>query len=143
MKGMAVLMIPVGVYFVAAFLYAVARGRAVSGPDIVLTVLGAGLLITSVSVLLPSHERGWQRRLARLDAMPEEERRAYMLHVFRRQRYALLVAFLVEIPVALVFWSATPWDDWIASMLGTTLLLILVVTVAIYQQKTQRGTVDR
>ncbi|HYM40444.1 MAG TPA: hypothetical protein VEY12_09970 [Thermoplasmata archaeon] len=143
MKVTAILGLLGGGYFVGAALYAVARGHALSGPDLVLAALGALIVIGSVRILLPSYDRRWRQRFARLESMSEEERRARNLQAARRGRLVLLAAFLIEIPVGVVFWSRTEWDEWIAAMLGTTVLFLLLFVLLVRKAKPGLRTAGR
>jgi hypothetical protein len=99
-----------------------AGGRTLSPPEMVLVVLGAGLLAISVRYLRPGRlDRIRQRYEAALRSAGDD-RFAAVRRVLRRSLLITILALAIEIPVASLVWSAHGWQPFIAIVIGTTLL---------------------
>src|SRR5438128_12196336 len=81
------------------------------------------MLAVSIRILLPSYPQSVQRRFARVEAMTEEQQKAYLGRVFRKQLLVVVVVLLIEIPVAALSWSIVDWRPFLARAMGTTVLL--------------------
>ena len=93
----------------------------------------------SIRILMPSYPQSVERRLARMEAMAEEQRRAYLGRLFIKQLVVVVVVLIIEIVVGALFWSFTEWRSWIVAGLATTiLLLILLVALIIRRQSSPR-----
>jgi len=71
-----------GALIAAAFLRTLLEGRSLPGPELAFVLLGAGILGVSIRILMPSYPQSVERRLARMEAMAEEQRRAYLGRLF-------------------------------------------------------------
>src|SRR3989442_14765114 len=94
-----------GAVIVGAFLLSRLEGRSVPGPGLAFVVLGAGILAVSIRILMPSYPQSDERRLARMEAMAEEQRRGYLGRLFTRQLVVVVVVLIIEIVVGALFWS--------------------------------------
>lgn len=103
--------------------------RPLSAPALAVVVVAVATLLTSAHVLLPSSQTGSTRRLAALQGLSGEARRIYLARVISRQRVALTLAVLFEIPVAFLFWSYATWQPWIVAVVGTTVLFVALTSI--------------
>jgi len=120
-----------GGVIVGAFLLSQLEGRSLSGPGLVLVILGAGMLSVSIRILLPSYPQSVERRLARLEAMAEEQRRAYLGRLFRKQLVVVSVVLVIEILIGALSWSSVEWRSWIVASMATTILLLILLIALI------------
>src|SRR2546428_6432412 len=104
-----------GALVAAAFLRTLLEGRSLPGPELAFVLLGAGILAVSIRILMPSYPQSVERRLARMEAMAEEQRRAYLGRLFTRQLVVVVVVLIIEIVVGALFWSFTEWRAWIVA----------------------------
>src|SRR3989441_3093766 len=107
-----------GALVAAAFLRTLLEGRSLPGPELAFVLLGAGILAVSIRILMPSYPQSVERRLARMEAMAEEQRRAYLGRLFTRQLVVVVVVLIIDIVVGALFWSFTEWRAWIVAGLG-------------------------
>ena len=135
MRRIALSGLAAGALIVGAFLLALLQGRSVPGPSLAFVILGAGILAVSIRILLPSYSRSVQRRLARLEAMKDEQSQSRLDRVFRKQALAVAIVLLIEIPVAALSWSNVDWRPLIAGALGTTLLLLALLGAIILRRQ--------
>src|SRR5207244_12972488 len=87
-----------GALIAAAFLRTLLEGRSLPGPELAFVLLGAGILGVSIRILMPSYPQSVERRLARLEAMAEEQRRADLGRRFIKQ----LVVVVAELSMGIV-----------------------------------------
>jgi len=128
-----------GALVAAAFLRTLLERRSLPGPELAFVLLGAGILAVSIRILMPSYPQSVERRLARMEAMAEEQRRAYLGRLFIKQLVVVVVVLIIEIVVGALFWSFTEWRSWIVAGLATTiLLLILLVALIMRRQSSPR-----
>ncbi len=120
-----------GGVIVGAFLLSQLEGRSLPGPGLVLVILGAGMLSVSIRILLPSYPQSVERRLARLEAMAEEQRRAYLGRLFRKQLVVVSVVLVIEILIGALSWSSVEWRSWIVASMATTILLLILLIALI------------
>ena len=109
---------------VGAFLLDVMRSGSLYPPSLALVILAGGMLAVSIRTLLPSYPETVQRRFARVDAMTQEQRKAYFGRVFRKGLLVVVVVLLIEILAAALLWSIVDWRPFIAGAVGTTVLLL-------------------
>ncbi len=67
--------------------------------------------------------------------MSEGDRRSYLNRALRKQRDAMVVAVLVEIPLAVLLWPYAEWQPWIVGFVGTTVLILILILVLIERQR--------
>src|SRR2546422_6823548 len=121
-----------GALIAAAFLRTLLEGRSLPGPELAFVLLGAGILGVSIRILMPSYPQSVERRLARMEAMAEEQRRAYLGRLFIKQLVVVVVVLIIEIVVGALFWSFTEWRSWIvAGPANTNLRVTLPVPLVI------------
>src|SRR3989442_15701732 len=95
------------------------------------------MLAVSIRILLPSYPQTVQRRFARVEAMTEEQRKAYLGLVFRKQLFVIVLVLLIEVPVAALSWSIVDWRPFIAGATGTTVIgLALLGLIILRHRKT-------
>jgi len=123
-----------GAVIVGAFLRSRLEGRSLPGPGLAVVILGVGILAVSIRMLLPSYPQSVERRLARLDAMAEEQRRAYLGRLFRKQLLVVLVVLLIEVPIGALSWSFVEWRAWIVAAIATTALLVTLLVALIIRR---------
>src|SRR5437870_8978427 len=131
MRRIALSGLAAGALIVGAFLLALLQGRSVPGPGLAFVILGAGILAVSIRILLPSYPQSVERRLARVDAMAEDQRRAYLDRLFRKQLLVVLVVLLIEVPIGAFLWSFVEWRAWIVAAIATTVLLVTLLVALI------------
>ncbi len=124
-----------GALIAAAFLRTLLDGRSLPGPELAFVLLGAGILAVSIRILMPSYPQSVERRLARMEAMAEEQRRAYLGRLFTRQLVVVVVVLIIEIVVGALFWSFTEWRSWIVAGLATTILLLILLVALITRRQ--------
>jgi hypothetical protein len=127
MRRVALFGLTSGALIVGAFVLSLLQGRSTPVSSLVLVVLGAGMLATSIRILLPSYSPRFQGQLARFEAMTEAQR----VRMFRKQLLVVSIVLLVEIPVAALAWSNVEWQRWITAAIGTTVLSFLVILMVI------------
>ena len=125
----------VGALIVGGFLFALIQGRPIPGTGIVFVALGAGLLAGSVWVLLPSFSARVERRFAKMQAGIEEQQKAYLDRMLRKQLIGVVVVFFIEIPIAAELWSLVEWRTWIVAFVGTTVTLLMLLVVIILRRR--------
>lgn len=89
------------------------------------------MLSVSIRILLPSYPQSVERRLARLEAMAEEQRRAYLGRLFRKQLVVVSVVLVIEILIGALSWSSVEWRSWIVASMATTILLLILLIALI------------
>ena len=135
MRRNALFSLAAGALFVGVFLLEAVQGRSLAAPSLALVILGGGMLAVSIRILLPSYPQSVQRRFARVEAMTEEQQKAYLGRVFRKQLLLVIVVLLIEIPVAALSWSIVDWRPFIAEAMGTTVLLLALLGVIILRHR--------
>src|SRR2546422_8555094 len=93
------------------------------------------MLAVSIRILLPSYPQTVQRRFTRVEAMTEEQRKAYLGRVFRKQLFVVVVVLLIEISVAAFSWSIVDWRPFITGAIGTTVPLLALLGVIILRRR--------
>ena len=131
MRRFALLSLLAGALIGGAFLLEVMQGRSLAAPSLALVILGGGMLAVSIRILLPSYPQTVQRRFARVEAITEEQRKAYLGRVFRKQLLVIVVVLLIEVLVAALSWSTVDWRPFIAGAMGTTVILLALLGVII------------
>ena len=124
-----------GAVFVGVFVLEAMQGRSLAAPSLALVILGGGMLAVSIRILLPSYPQTVQRGFARVEAMTEEQRKAYLGRVFRKQLFVVVVVLLIEISVAAFSWSIVDWRPFITGTIGTTVLLLALLGVIILRRR--------
>jgi hypothetical protein len=122
MRRSAFFVLVPGTAIVGLFLSELLQGRPFPISSVALSIVSAGALVVSIRILLPSYPETVRKRLARLDAMTEEQRREYLARMFRKQLLVVTVVLLVEIPVGALSWSYVDWRSWIVGLIATTVL---------------------
>src|SRR2546427_1243784 len=88
MRRNAVFGIVAGASIVGAALLAVQQGRSFSGPSLLFVILGAGMLVVSLRLLMPSYSRRLRQKIVALESTPHQLRNE---RVIRLNRKVLLV----------------------------------------------------
>ncbi len=128
---------------VGAFLVAASEAHPFSPQGIAVLIAALATLVVSARILLPSLNEGFHRRLAMLSELSNEERRVRLLLTIGRQRIVLILATLLEIPIALLLWTYPDWRPWLVAVLGTTVLSVGLTTVLLLRLKTPRAATSK
>ena len=137
MRRYALFNLLAGAVIVGAFLLEVIQGRSLAADSLALVILGGGLFAVAIRILLPSYPQTVQRQFARVEAMTEEQRKAYLGRFFRKQLFVIVVVLLIEVPVAALSWSVVDWRPFMAGAMGTTVIgLALLGLIILRHRKT-------
>ena len=135
MRRYALFNLIAGAVIAGAFLLEVMQGRSLAADSLALVILGGGLFAVAIRILLRSYPQTVQRQFARVEAMTEEQRKAYLGRVFRKQLFVVVVVLLIEISVAAFSWSIVDWRPFITGAIGATVLLLALLGVIILRRR--------
>src|SRR2546422_9989323 len=135
MRRFALFGLVAGALTVGTFLLEVMQGRSLTAPSLAFVILSGAMFAVAIRILLPSYPQTVQRRFAREEGMTEEQRKAYLGRVFRKQLFVIVFVLLIEVPVAALSWSIVDWRPFIVGAVGTTVIALALLGLFILRHR--------